>query len=212
MSEIIVTQKELREKFCNAAVDICNFAQRGRGRPSNTVISGLIDPSSDEWLPESERLFGTRRVQMNADIGVLVLREIVRQVREEGRVLEQDLTKRLSNETLFRQTVTSWLNGMVRFKDVEGFNDLDGLRKGLGRLVVVGKKGRLSIYVARAGASDAEVFAFIDLKFAMGKSVTVVAQRMRERAQRAWAGRSGRLLDDLYAEECTRQFKASEAA
>lgn len=188
MTNRIVSEKEFRDDFRRHAETVCDFSQK-----KNRHILGI----------------GAR--QMNVDVGVDIINAMQANIEQDGRTLDKKLID-LHTPKGKRAYASSQLGQMSKIDPTEGANAIETLWRSFGVLIPTCRKGRLSVYVAKAGATDMEWASVGNLR--SGK--TAASIKRNEDVQTILAkGRealSGRVTGDAYAQDCTEYFKALPAA
>lgn len=188
MANRIVSEKEFRDDFRKNAEMICDFSQK-----------------------KSRHILGIGSRQMNIDVGVEIIEAQKAKIEEEGRTLDKKLIE-LHTPRGKRKFASSQLCQMASIHVVEGANAIETLWRSFGVLIPVARKGRLTIYVAKNGATAMEwasVGALRSGKTAAAIRCDEIVQAIVAKGREALAGRS---TGEAYAETCTEYFKALPAA
>lgn len=184
MANKIVSAKDFRAAFRTEIMAICDFSNR-----------------------KSKHILGIGPRQVRIDSGVTVLDALVERYSKEEKALEKSLMEVYTPKGA-RSWVSSQLGSMAAVSHKQGANIIETLWMTLGDLVVVARRGRQNVYVAKAGATRVELLAFCDLRTGKLNASMVNNERITDDIKKGAEIIGERSLADLYAETVTESFKA----
>ena len=188
MANRVVSPKEVREDFRKECLVIADFSQK-----------------------KSKHILGAGPKQMNIDVGVEIIRALKARYEADGRVLDKELVD-LHTPRGERRYASSQINSLASPRLVRGANPVETLYRSLGDLIIVTRKGRQNICVAKNGATEMEVMSYLNLRGGKVDAAVRANEEFTSEVLRGVDKLDGRTIGQAYAEDCVETFKALKAA
>lgn len=189
MASRIVSAKEFRDTFRRETASMCDFAQK-----------------------KVKHCLGIGARQMTIEVGVEVAIALKSRFENDGRTIEKDLLIELSTPKGQRRFVSSQLNSMANVSLVRGANIIETLWKTLGDLIVIARRGRQNVYIAKSGATEMELRSLRDLRTGKLNAKIKNYEDIADVLARGGEALGEKSLGEAYAETCTEYFRALPAA
>lgn len=188
MANRIVSVKDFRADFRKEVLSICDFSNK-----------------------KNKNVLGSSSKQMTIEVAVSVIDALKAKFQSEGKSLDKDMIE-LHTPRGARRYASEQLNQMAKVSLVRGANEIETLWRTFGDLIVVGRKGRGNVYVAKNGATDMEFTSVIELRTGKLNARIKTNEELTNEISRCKRALVGRHLGEAYAETCTEYFQSLEAA
>lgn len=188
MANRIVSEKEFRVEFRKEVILVCDFSQK-----------------------KAKHCLGIGARQMSITTGVEIVSALKAKFESDGRTLDKVLAD-LHTPRGLRRYASSQLNQMAKVALARGANAIETLWKTFGDLIVVARKGRENIYVAKNGATAMELSSLVELRSGKTSAKIKFDETIANAVDQGRDALNGRSLGEAYAETCTEYFKALPAA
>ena len=183
MANRIVSEKEFRQEFRNEIRQIADLSNK-----------------------RNKHILGVGSRQVTIDVGVEVATVMKDKYLKDGKALDKQLID-LQTPRGMRRLVSQWINSMAKASLVLGANEAETLWKSFGDLIVTGRNGRQSVYVAKTGATEIEFRCAVNLRTGKIAARSATNDTFAKEIEKCAEALSGRPLGEVYAETCAEYFK-----